>query len=119
MYKHENENYEDTEEIEDDDINDDECYIGGMGNDSEDCEAENNVFNPSVETETKKTTETETEELKCEMCVSKLKKKDQFALRAKITALHSQLPLEGKGVRVNSVVILQGADISPQHTKTM
>ena len=47
------------------------------------------------------------------------KEKNQFALRAKITAQHSQLPLEGKGVRVNSVVILQGADISPQHTKTM
>ena len=36
-------------------------------------------------------------------------KKAQFALRAKITALHNQLAFEGKGVRVKSVVILQGA----------
>ena len=35
--------------------------------------------------------------------------KAQFALRAKITALHNQLAFEGKGVRVKSVVILQGA----------
>ena len=83
MYKHENENYEDTEEIEDDDINDDECYIGGMGNDSEACEAENNVFNPSVETETKKTTETETEELKCELCFFKTKDKTRFTKHMK------------------------------------
>ena len=36
-------------------------------------------------------------------------KKAQFALSAKITALHNQLAFEGKGVRVKSVVILQGA----------
>ena len=51
MYKHENENYEDNEEIEDDDIKDDECDIGGMGDDSQVCGAENVFFNASVETE--------------------------------------------------------------------
>jgi hypothetical protein len=39
---------------------------------------------------------------------SKLKQKAQFALRTKITALHNQLAFEGKGVRVKSLVILQG-----------
>ena len=34
---------------------------------------------------------------------------------AKITALHIQLAFEGKGVGVKSVVILLGADTSPQH----
>ena len=40
-----------------------------MDDNSEVCEAENTCFNPSVETETKKTTE----ELKCELCVFKTK----------------------------------------------
>ena len=51
VYKHENENYEDNEEIEDDDIKDDECDIEGMGDDSQVCGAENVFFNASVETE--------------------------------------------------------------------
>ena len=41
--------------------------------------------------------------------------KAKFAQRAKITALHSQLSFEGRGVKVKSVVILKGADISPQY----
>ena len=41
--------------------------------------------------------------------------KVKFTLRAKITALHSQLAFEGKGVGVKSVVTLRGADTSPQH----
>jgi hypothetical protein len=47
VYKHENENYEDNEEIEDDDIKDDECDIEGMGDDSQVCGAEN-VFSTPV-----------------------------------------------------------------------
>ena len=41
--------------------------------------------------------------------------KADFGHRAKITALHSQLAFEGKGVGVKSVVTLRGADTSPQH----
>ena len=61
--------------IDEDDINDGECDIGDMGEDSEVCDEENTFFNPSVETETKKTIEAESEELKCELFVSGTKDK--------------------------------------------
>jgi hypothetical protein len=44
-------------------------------------------------------------------------KKAKFSLRAKITALHCQLPFESKGVGIKSVV-LQGVDTSLNAKRT-
>ena len=63
MYKHiAEDNYEENEEIEEDDISDDECDIEDVDDDN--GVAENTFFNPSVETETEKKAESETEEFK-------------------------------------------------------
>ena len=80
MYKHEVNDDEDNEENEEDAISDDECDIEDV-NDND--KAENTFFNPSVETDTEKTTETETEELKCELCVFKTKDKARFTIHMK------------------------------------